>query len=169
MKTSTGCKCCAAFLVPCSTRVGVHTSSSVMMCDATNETSVSDMLCRDNKEACRHCMETVTVLRTRGGPRRKQSQANLLALVNILLDIIWSSSRTPSFPGHPFGPRSVLFHPLFCRVGFLVDAFSLGLLYRSGEPLSPLGGTINGKLLANQTTVFVDITITTILVRAAKQ
>jgi hypothetical protein len=37
-----------------------------------------------------------TVLRTRGGPRRKQRQANLLTVVNLLLDLIWSSSRTPS-------------------------------------------------------------------------
>jgi hypothetical protein len=50
-----------------------------------------------------------------------------------------------------------------------VDAFSLGLTCRSGEPRSPVGGTINGKLLTNQTTVIVDITITTTLVRAAKQ
>jgi hypothetical protein len=50
-----------------------------------------------------------------------------------------------------------------------VDAFSLGHPYRSGEPLSPVGGTINGKLLSNQTTVIVDITIKTTLVRAAEQ
>jgi hypothetical protein len=82
----------------------------MVLCDATNEISGSDMLCRDNKEICKHCKETFTVLRTRGGPRSKQSKANLL-VVNRLLDIIWSSSRTPSFPGHKFGPRSFLFHP----------------------------------------------------------
>jgi hypothetical protein len=49
-----------------------------------------------------------------------------------------------------------------------VDAFSLGRPYRSGEPLSPESGTINGKLLTNQTTVIVDITSTTTLVRAAE-
>jgi hypothetical protein len=48
-----------------------------------------------------------------------------------------------------------------------VDAFSLGLPYRSGEPLSPVGETINGKLLTNQTTVIVDLSITTTLFRAA--
>jgi hypothetical protein len=117
--------------------------------DATKETYVSDMLCRDNNEVCKHCKDCFTILRTRGGPRRKQSQANLFIVVNLLLDIIWSSSRTPSFPGHPFGPRSFLFYPYFCRVGFLVDAFSLRLSYRSAEPLFPVGGTINGKLLTN--------------------
>jgi hypothetical protein len=74
-----------------------------VLCDATNETSVRDMLCRDNKEACKHCKQRSTVLGTRGNPRRKQSQANLLTVVNLLHDIIWSSSRTPNFPGHPFG------------------------------------------------------------------
>jgi hypothetical protein len=49
-----------------------------------------------------------------------------------------------------------------------VDAFSLGLLYRSGEPISRVGETIKGRLLTNQTTVSVDITITTTLVRAAE-
>jgi hypothetical protein len=34
-----------------------------------------------------------------------------------------------------------------------VDASSLGLPYRSGESHSPVGETINGKLLTNQTTV----------------
>jgi hypothetical protein len=42
-----------------------------------------------------------------------------------------------------------------------VDALSLGLTCRSGESLSPVGGTINGKLLTNQTTVIVGITILT--------
>jgi hypothetical protein len=28
-----------------------------LLSDATNETFVSDMLCRDNKEVCKHCME----------------------------------------------------------------------------------------------------------------
>jgi hypothetical protein len=31
----------------------------------------------------------VTVMRTRGDPRRKQSQANLLIVVNLLHDSIW--------------------------------------------------------------------------------
>jgi hypothetical protein len=140
-----------------------------VLCDATNETSVSDMLCHDNKKICKYCREMFTVLRTRGGPRRKHSQANLPTVVNLLLDIIRSSSRTSNFLGHPFGPRSFLSHPQFCRVGCLVDAFSLDLPYRSGEPLSPVDGTINGKLLTNQITVIVDITITTTLVRAAEQ
>jgi hypothetical protein len=30
---------------------------SGLLCDVTNETSVSDMLCRDNKEICKHCKE----------------------------------------------------------------------------------------------------------------
>jgi hypothetical protein len=42
-----------------------------------------------------------------------------------------------------------------------VDAFSLGLTYRSGDPNSPVRGTRNGELLTNQTTVIVDITIMT--------
>jgi hypothetical protein len=50
-----------------------------------------------------------------------------------------------------------------------VDALSLGLPYRSGEPLSPVGGTLKCKLLTNLTTVIVDITITTTLARAAEQ
>jgi hypothetical protein len=50
-----------------------------------------------------------------------------------------------------------------------VDAFSLGLPFSSGEPPSPVGGKINDKLLTNQTTAIVDITITTTLVRADEQ
>jgi hypothetical protein len=59
-----------------------------VLIDATNETSVRDMLCRDNNEVCKHCEEKFTVLRTRGDPRRKQGQANLLTVVNLLHDII---------------------------------------------------------------------------------
>jgi hypothetical protein len=51
---------------------------------------------------------------------------------------------------------------------YIYHTFSLGLPYRSGEPLSPVGGTKKGKLLTNKTTVFVDITITTTMVRAAE-
>jgi hypothetical protein len=29
----------------------------LLLCDATNETFVSDMLCRDNKEVCKHSRE----------------------------------------------------------------------------------------------------------------
>jgi hypothetical protein len=56
-----------------------------VLCDATNETSVSDMLSRDNKEVCMHCMERFTVVGTLGDPRRKQSQANILTAVNLCL------------------------------------------------------------------------------------
>jgi transposase-like protein len=81
-----------------------------LLCDATNVTSVRDMLCRDNKEICKRCKEKYSI-RDTWRSRRKQSQANLLTVVNLLIDIIWSSSRTPSFPGPLFGPRSFLFHP----------------------------------------------------------
>jgi hypothetical protein len=60
-------------------------SLSCLLCDATNETSVSAMLCRDNKNVCKHCNEYFTVLETRGDPRRKQSQANLLTVVSLCL------------------------------------------------------------------------------------
>jgi hypothetical protein len=56
----------------------------MVLCDNTNETSVSDMLCRDNKEVCKHCKK-FPVLGTRGDLRRKQSQANLLTMVNLCL------------------------------------------------------------------------------------
>jgi hypothetical protein len=59
----------------------------VVQCDATNETFVIDMLCRDNKEVCKHCKDISTVLGTRGDPRRKQSQVNLLTVVNLCLII----------------------------------------------------------------------------------
>jgi hypothetical protein len=62
----------------------VHDIARVL-CDATNETSMSDMLCRDNKAVCKHCNEKSTVLGTLGNPRRKQSQANLLTVVNFCL------------------------------------------------------------------------------------
>jgi hypothetical protein len=32
-----------------------ESSRGEVLCDATNKTSVSDMLCRDNKEVCKHC------------------------------------------------------------------------------------------------------------------
>jgi hypothetical protein len=79
-----------------------ESSHGEVLCDATNETSVSDMQCRDNKEVCKYCMN-ITVLRTLGDPRRKQSHANLLTVLNLLVDIIWSSSRTPSFLAIPLG------------------------------------------------------------------
>jgi hypothetical protein len=34
-----------------------HGRSERVLCDATNETSVSDMLCRDNKEVCKYCKD----------------------------------------------------------------------------------------------------------------
>jgi hypothetical protein len=30
---------------------------ALVLCDATNETSVRDMPCRDNKEVCKHCSQ----------------------------------------------------------------------------------------------------------------
>jgi hypothetical protein len=71
----TGCARCDLF----------ESSHGKVLCDATNEASVSDMLCRDNKEVCKHCKKESTVLGTRDVPRRKQSQANPLTVVNLCL------------------------------------------------------------------------------------
>jgi hypothetical protein len=62
-----------------------------VLCDATNETSVSDMLCRDNKEVCKHYTENIYSIGDTwrfSDPKRKQIQANLLTVANLLLDII---------------------------------------------------------------------------------
>jgi hypothetical protein len=69
-----------------------------MLCDATNEISVS-ICCVVTSRRYVSTVRKLTVFRTRGDPRRKQSQTNLLTVVNLCL-----------IPGHPFGPRSFLFH-----------------------------------------------------------
>jgi hypothetical protein len=86
-----------------------ESSHGEVLCDATNETAVGDMLCRDNKEMCKYFKENYSIWDT----WRSQEEAGpseSLTVVNLLLDIFWSSSRTPNFPGHPFGPRSFLHH-----------------------------------------------------------
>jgi hypothetical protein len=55
-----------------------ESSHGEVLCDATNKPSVSDMLCRDSKKICKQCKEQITVLRTRGAPRRKKSQGIFL-------------------------------------------------------------------------------------------
>jgi hypothetical protein len=83
----------------------------VVLCDATNET-LEYICCVVTTR--QYYVSTVSIkysMRTRGDPRRKQSQANLLTVDNLLHENISSSSRTLSFPGHPFEPRSFLFHP----------------------------------------------------------
>jgi hypothetical protein len=65
--------------------IKVWLDGSLLLCDATNETFVSDMLCSGNKKVCKHCKENFTVLGTRGDPIRKQSQANLVTVVNLCL------------------------------------------------------------------------------------
>jgi hypothetical protein len=93
---------------------GLRQTKRPLLCDATDETSGIDMLCHDNKAGGSVSTVgrlTVIILRIRGDPRRRQSEEYLLTVVNLLYDNIWSSSRTPGFPGHPFGPRFFLFHP----------------------------------------------------------
>jgi Chromo (CHRromatin Organisation MOdifier) domain len=86
----------------------LESSHGEVLCDATNETSVSDMLCRDNKEVCMHCKEYNIEDTWRSQEEAEPGESPDSG--QSLLDIIWSSSRTPDFPGHPFGPRSFLFH-----------------------------------------------------------
>jgi hypothetical protein len=71
-----------------------------LLCDATNETSVLDMLCRDNRKGlCNHCKHKIQFMRTRGVLRRKQS-LEILLTVSIFCMIISGVHRghRPSLP-----------------------------------------------------------------------
>jgi hypothetical protein len=59
---------------------------------------VIDILCRDNKAEGLYAL-----FRTSGDPSTSHSQPYLLTVVNLLHDIIWSSSRTSTFPATPLG------------------------------------------------------------------
>jgi hypothetical protein len=90
--------------------------------------SVIDILCRDNKAEGLYAL-----FRTSGDPSTSQSQPYLLTVVNLLHDIIWSSSRTSAFPATPLarGLSCVIID--YTGVAYLVAVFSLGLVYMVGE------------------------------------
>jgi hypothetical protein len=60
--------------------------------------TVIDILCRDNKAEGLYAL-----FKTCGDPSTSQSQPYLHTVVNLLHDIIWSSSRTSTFPATPLG------------------------------------------------------------------
>jgi hypothetical protein len=72
-----------------------------LLCDATNETSVRDMLCRDNKGVCRLCKQGNYSIEDTWRSQEEAEPGESPYSCQSLLDIIWSSSRTPSFPGQP--------------------------------------------------------------------
>jgi hypothetical protein len=94
-----------------------------VLCDATNATSVSDMLCRDNKEVCTHCIDKFTVLGTRGDHRRKQSQANLFTVVNLCLILSGAHRGHRTSLATPLDRDLSCFMLNFVGLGFLVDVF----------------------------------------------
>jgi hypothetical protein len=86
----------------------------LLLCDAEHETSVIDMLCRDNKAGgfvSTVGRSIVSIFKDTWQSQEEAEPGVSLTVVNLLYDNIWSSSRTPSFHGHPFGTRSFLFHP----------------------------------------------------------
>jgi hypothetical protein len=48
------CRCTGSSGLPAMSSIPPNQAYAVL-CDATNESSVSDMLCRDNKEFCNYC------------------------------------------------------------------------------------------------------------------
>jgi hypothetical protein len=89
--------------------------------------SVIDVLGRDNKAEGLYAL-----FRTCGDPSTSQSQPYLLTVVNLLHDIIWSSSRTSTFPATPLSLDISCFIINSTRVASLVAVLSLGLMYMVG-------------------------------------
>jgi hypothetical protein len=94
--------------------------------DAKKEDMI-DILCRDNKAEGLYAL-----FRTCGDPSTSQSQPYLLTVVNLLHDIIWSSSRTSTFPAIPLGRNLSYFIINSTAVASLVAVFSCGLVYMVG-------------------------------------
>jgi hypothetical protein len=88
---------------------------------------VIDILCRDNKAD-----GLLALFRTCGDPSTSQCQPYLLTVVNLLHDIIWSSSRTSTFPATPLGSDFSCFIITSAGIASLVAVFSLGLVYMVG-------------------------------------
>jgi hypothetical protein len=94
--------------------------------DAEKE-DVIELLCRDNKAE-----GLVALFRTCGDPSTSQSQPYLLRVVNLLHEIIWSSSRTSTFPAISLGRDLSFFIINSTGVASLVAVFSHGLVYMVG-------------------------------------
>jgi hypothetical protein len=88
---------------------------------------VIDILCRDNKAEGLYAL-----FRTCGDPSTSQSQPYLLTVVSLLHDIIWSSSRTSTFPATPLDRDLSCYIINSTGVASLVAVFSLELVYMVG-------------------------------------
>jgi hypothetical protein len=95
--------------------------------DDAKKGDVIDILCRDNKAEGLY-----SLFRTCGDPSTSQSQPYPLTVVNILHNIVWSSSRTSTFPATPLGRDLSCFIINSTGVVSLVAVFSLGLVYMIG-------------------------------------
>jgi hypothetical protein len=71
--------------------IGTLYGMTVVLCDATNETFVSKMLCRDNKEICKHYTENIYSIGVTWRSQEEAEPGESPYSGQSLLEIIWSS------------------------------------------------------------------------------